>query len=230
MGRFLRPTKLSIALFILFLVFLVTPLAASRYFDFSTGFFNESQKYSDVFNRGVGHVFMLWDHVAFLSIFGLWFLSGYWFVADSFGMGAGSFAQFRGTIADVLGVILILISVFLYYLLACRIASLIKSDLTKNWMMGGIGILVIILPLSFYSYAKGIAGEIKYLATVENCTIRCVFPTQQQLTPSITVCHTQCNAKQWPSDEQRISCWNHCGDALEAARAECQNTCKSSLK
>jgi hypothetical protein len=44
MSRFFRPNQLSIALFILFLVFLVTPLAIPNHFGFSMGFFSEYQK------------------------------------------------------------------------------------------------------------------------------------------------------------------------------------------
>lgn len=70
---------------------------------------------------------------------------------------------------------------------------------------------MIVLPLSFYAYSKKVTRAINYLGSTENCTIRCVFPAQQQLEPSIDICRAQCNAKQWPSNDQRISCWNHCG-------------------
>jgi hypothetical protein len=213
MGRFFRPNQLSIALFILFLVLLITPLAIPRHFGFSIGFFSESQKYNEVFNRGFGHVFMLWDNVAFLSIFGLWFLSGPSLFTNSVG---------PGTVA------LMLIGPFLYYVLSCRISYLVKSDLSKQWVISGVSILVIVLPLSFYAYSRTVTREVNYLGIIENCTFRCVFPAQQQLERSIDTCRTQCNTKQWPSNDQRISCWNHCGDPLEAARAQCENTCKSS--
>lgn len=230
MGRSLRPNKLSLGLFALFLVFLITPLAASRYFGFTTGFFTESQKYGNVFNRGVGHVFMWWNRLALFSLFGAWFVTGYWFVVDSFGVGVGSFARFRGPVADTIGLLLMSIGPFLYYVLSCRIAASVKSELSKKWILCGVGILIIVLPTSYYSYSKAVASEIRTLGTLENCTIRCVFPAEQQLQPGIDACRSQCNTKQWPSDDQRISCWNHCGDALEAARAECQTRCTSSLR
>jgi hypothetical protein len=218
MGRFFRPNQLSIALFILFLVFLITPLAVPSHFGFSMGFFGESQKYHAVLNRGFGHVFMLWDDVAFFSAFGPWLFSGLWSLTGSFDL---------GTRSGVLGILLMLIGPFLYYILSCRISYLVKSDRTRQWIISGVSTLVIVLPLSFYSYSRTVAREISYLGTIENCTIRCVFPAQQQLEPSIDTCRAQCNAKQWPSNDQRISCWNHCGDPLEAARAQCENSCKS---
>jgi len=221
MGRFFRPNQLSIALFILFLVLLITPLAIPSHFGFSMGFFSEYQKYSAVFNRGFGRVFILWDNVAFLSIFGPWLLSGLWLLTGSFDL---------GTRAGALVILLMLIGPFLYYILSCHISYLVKSDLSKRWIMSGVSILVIVLPLSFYSYSKTVTKEINYLGTIENCTIRCVFPAQQELELSIDLCRAQCNAKQRPSNDQRISCWDHCGDPLEAARAQCENSCKSSLQ
>jgi len=139
---------------------------------------------------------------------------------------AGDFGL--GTRAGALGILLMLIGPFLYYVLSCRISYLVKSDLSKQWIISGVSILAIVFPLSFYAYSKTVTREINYLGTIENCTIRCVFPAQQQLEPSIDICRAQCNAKQWPSNDQRISCWNRCGGPLEAARAQCENTCKSS--
>ncbi len=139
---------------------------------------------------------------AFLSVFGPWLLSGLWFLAGDFGL---------GTRAGALGILLMLIGPFLYYVLSCRISYLVKSDLSKQWIISGVSILAIVFPLSFYAYSKTVTREINYLGTIENCTIRCVFPAQQQLEPSIDICRAQCNAKQWPSNDQRISCWNRCG-------------------
>ncbi len=218
MGRYFRPNQVSIALFILFLVLLVTPLAIPSHFGFSMGFFSEYQKYSAVFNRGSGHLFMLWGDVVFVSVFGPWLLSGLWFLTGDFSL---------GTRAGALGILLMLIGPLLYYMLSCRISYLVKSDLSKRWIISAVSILVIVLPLSFYSYSRKVTKEINYLGAIENCTIRCVFPAQQQLEPSIERCGAECNAKQWPSNDQRISCLNHCGDRLEAARAQCENTCKS---
>jgi hypothetical protein len=221
MGRFFRPNQVSVALFILFLVLLVTPLVVPRHFGFSGGFFSESQKYSAVFNRGAGPVFMLWGQVAVLSVFGPWLFSGQWFLTGDFSL---------STRAGALGIVLMLIGPLLYYMLSCRISYLVKRDVTKQWIIGGVSILVVVLPLSFYSYSKTVTREVNYLGRIENCTIYCVFPAQQQLGPAIDTCRNECNAKQWPSNDQRINCWNHCGDALEAAQTQCENSCKSSTR
>jgi hypothetical protein len=220
MKKFFLPNKLSIAIFILFIVFLIVPIIVPTLFGRASWFTPESQKYSNVF-RGIGNIFLVWSDISFFSTFGLWFF------LVSINAPVGTFKLFSGDWnINVLGVIVILVGPFIYYLLSLYLSSLVEDEAKRKVIIKAAIVLTFAFPVVFAFYTYTVAGQINKLNAAENCTIQCVLPEEQKLQPAIDACRTQCNARFWSSDGQRISCWSHCSDDLDAARARCQTMCK----
>ncbi len=220
MKKFIHPDRLSITLFVLFLVFLLTPIVVPTFLGLASWLNQESQKYPDILNE-IGVIFEVWNIISAESITGLWFIS------HQAGLSVGEPGWFGGILTvTILGAVVIFIGPFLYYFFSCYLSSLVKSEEKRKVIIKIAVVFTIALPVIFFLYTYVIAAQINKLGITENCVIQCVFPNEQKLQPAIDTCRTQCNSQTWPSDGQRTSCWNHCGDHLESARAQCQDVCQ----